>query len=267
MAAFSVFRILWKSIRKTVGRGPTLIVLFLFLGVTSYLTWNAAAAYGRIAQAAVAVTTGILWTAACIIATNTLVDSETKLELSSMYLTDYKGIAWTTATMVLATLLFDAAILLCAALFLLPFMFGDGTALVRQVVAAPRTLSLTQGYVLLVQVQSLLLATYVGTRLLLYPAYVAVESKSFLDAMRASVDATQGHVGRLAPVLLVAAAAVPVALAGSIRAVPVVLSRLARFSGVPYLEQVAVGGVYALCIGTGAVFALALVATAYSAVR
>lgn len=267
MTAVSTFHILWKGIKKVPERGPTLVVLFLFLGVTSYLGWDAAAAYGVTAQAAVAITAGVLVTAACLITTNTLVDSGTKIELSSMYLTDYRGIAWTTATMLLGTLLFDVIMLLCAALFLLPFIIGDGVVLLDQLLTAPQALQLSQLYVLFVQLQSLLLTIYVGTRLMVYPVVIAVESTSFFKAMKHSAAMTQGHVLRLAPVLLVAAAAVPAVLVAGVRTGAMVLTELTRFGTVPYMEQIVVGSVYGLFLGIGAVFILALTATAYSALK
>jgi len=85
--------------------------------------------------------------------------------------------------------------------------------------------------------------------------------------MRASAAVTQGNVARLAPVAVTASAAVPVAAYGGFHACPVVLTVLSRVGTVPYLEQIVTGGVYALFTGTGVVFALSLVATAYSAVR
>lgn len=263
MTSLSTLHVIGKSIRTTLERGPALVVMFLFLGVTGYLTWNAAAPYGFKARAAVAAVVAILWAAADVIALNTLIDSDTKLKLSSMYLTDYKGIVWTTATLILGAAVFKALLLICAALFILPFL-TEGVSLLVMLIRDPYLLTLPQWYVLVVQIQSLLLAVYVATRFMLFPVYVAVESTSFLSGMKQSAAATHGHVSRLAPVMLLAAFSAPAFLVAGPSVEPAVLEAVMRFGSVPYLGELVTGGTYTLFLAVGTVTALSFLATAYS---
>lgn len=262
MTEFSAVRTFRASMRATMERGAALVVLFFLLGVTGFLAWNAAAAYAFEFQVVVAVFTALFCAGAAVISLNMLIDSSTKIKLSSLYVMDYKGIVWTTTTLILGWAVLELLFITSSALFWIPVVNEEPYL---TTLLAGGTLSLPAWYALIVQVQSLLLMLYLKSRFMLFPVFVAVENKSAVAAMKTSWDTTRGHVVKLALLLVVATGVMTGFTVIGMRTAPVVTAAVAGLH--PYAVQVAVSGTATFFSAIGVVFLLAVLATTYSAFK
>lgn len=265
MAAVSTLHVIRESVRTAWERGPALLVLFLFLGVVTGLSWIGLGQRWPELRFAAAILGAVLWCGASVIALNTLVDSGTKIELSSMYLTDYKGIVWTTSTLILGSVLITVLLAVSSALFWLPVSLNI-TEHVYTLLAG-EALRLAEWYLVLVQVQSLLLTIYVGARLMVFPAYVAVESTSLREAYRKSWVDTDGHTFRLAPLVVLGAVILPTFLYSGLWTMPRIVDTATNLVASPYVIAITSVVTLVFFAAAGAVLTLSLVATAYSAVK
>lgn len=265
MGAVSGTDIVERSAKTFLERGPALILLFLFPGTVGALIWRAFPASFEIQMAAL-IATGLFWVGASAISLNILIDSSTKIQLSSMYLTDYKGILWTTAASLLNGLILDVMIFGAASLFLAPFFLGY-TNHIYTLLTGSYALTLPEWYVLLIQLQSAALTVYVAARFLISSVFIAVEHKRPWNALKASWQHTAGNVTQLALPTLAA----PVSLALAVYAVLNIAPRIAMIVSQlqihPYLTYTAFGAASAFFAALGTVFTLSILATTYSALK
>lgn len=258
--------LVWKSLLTAWERGVSLVLMFFFLGVAAVLVWIGAGAYDVGMQIAAGIVGVLVWAGAMMIALNILIDSDTKIVLSSMYVTDYKGIVWTTTSFLAGAMFLAALLTASSALLWIPRYMGVTDQLIA-LLMAPRTLSLTQAYVLIVQAQALLLTGYLAARFMLFPVYVAVESNTFRGALKNSWVATRNHVPQLVVSLVVTVASPVTAVHAGIVASPHVVTYLQAVPLPVSAGRVAVTGTVVLFLALGCVVALSVLATAYSAFR
>lgn len=262
MSEFSGFNTFRTSLRTLVERGPALVIMFLFLGVISILGWDAAAAYSQTLQINAAAVIVLLLGSATAIALNTLVDSSTKIELSSMYLTDYKGIIWTTASLILGLALVDALLVLSSSLFWLPLVTRE--PYITMLVLGELSLTLTEWYAVIVQVLSVLLTLYLAARCMVFPALVAVENENAITALRRSWHSTQNHRLTVTLLLITALIGTSIAVGLGIIAAPVVMQMIQNVTAQSLLVLTASATAFGLFTAIGTVYLLSVVATAYS---
>lgn len=265
MGAVSGTKILGESVKTFLERGPALVLLFLFPGTVGLLAWRGFS-YSFKLQIVAAIGTALFWVAASAISLNMLIDSSTEIQLSSMYLTDYNGILWTTAAFLLNGLVIDAMVLGAAYLFLAPFLLGH-TSYVYTLLSGSYMLSLPEWYVLLVQLQSALLTVYVMARFLIAPVFIAVEHEGPWSALRLSWQHTAGNVAQLALPTLAAPASLALAVYAAIRITPRITTFVSQLQIHPYVAHTAFAAGSAFFAAIGTVFALSLLATAYSTLR